>query len=94
MRVEVDESETTAIWPLSSKVEIMEDLPDGGAEVRVWLSRVRIGRISAETVAQRTDWNVNIKAMARRTVKQEEKQRLLQEEIFQRLNSFGNCPKP
>lgn len=64
--MEVDEDGITAIWPLSSRVEIMEDLPDGGALVRVWLSRVRNGRISAETLAKRDDWNFSLKVVASR----------------------------
>jgi hypothetical protein len=67
VRVEVDDPNITAIWPLSSYVEIIEDLPDGGAMVHANLpSGMRVGRISAETLAERNDWKLNIRTRVRR----------------------------
>jgi len=89
VRVEVDEPGISAIWPLSRKVEIMEGLPDGGARVRVHLaSGVRDGRISGTTLAQRDDWDLNLRVVVSRAEKEgeeEAKQEAKIQELLEQL---------
>jgi hypothetical protein len=90
IRVEVDEPGIPAIWPLSGNVEIMEDLPDGGARVRVHQkSGVRIGRISARTLASRDDWDVNLRVHMQRAIDVAEEQRAREARLQKFFDSWG-----